>query len=251
VDAQTIGHDRGLRLMHTGFAPIYEAYIPGWLVLVNAQGHRFADETAPYGMMDYLVRQQGDRVFAICDRATLVAATESGVARYKQSIPGSSKRQSPHWTTDVIDQMVAEHRVHTADTLEELAARLGLPTAELAGTVARYNRGALAGDDDEFAKDAKFLEPVVAAPFYGVEIRPATVCFTAYGLRIDRNAQVLDRASNPIAGLYAAGECTGGVVGSQYVGSGNSYANITVFGRIAGAAAASASAARVAASLRP
>jgi len=49
---------------------------------------------------------------------------------------------------------------------------------------------------------------------------------------------VLDRGSDPIPGLFAAGECTGGVVGAQYVGSGNSYANITVFGRIAGAAAA-------------
>jgi fumarate reductase flavoprotein subunit len=41
-----------------------------------------------------------------------------------------------------------------------------------------------------------------------------------------------------IAGLFAAGECTGGVVGAQYVGSGNNYANCIVFGRIAGASAA-------------
>ena len=64
------------------------------------------------------------------------------------------------------------------------------------------------------------------------------MCFTAYGLRIDRDAQVLSLASRPIPGLFAAGECTGGVVGAQYVGSGNSYANITVFGRIAGEQAA-------------
>jgi len=75
-------------------------------------------------------------------------------------------------------------------------------------------------------------------PFYAVEMRPSTVCFTAFGLRIDREARVLDQASQPIAGLFAAGECTGGVVGAQYVGSGNSYANITVFGRIAGERAA-------------
>jgi succinate dehydrogenase/fumarate reductase flavoprotein subunit len=72
-----------------------------------------------------------------------------------------------------------------------------------------------------------------------VEMRPSTVCFTAFGLRIDRDARVLDLASRPIPGLFAAGECTGGVVGAQYVGSGNSYANITVFGRIAGEQAAS------------
>ncbi len=238
VEAQTIGHDRGLRLLHAGFAPIYEAYLPGWLILVNTDGRRFGDETAPYGIMDNLIRQQGDRAFAICDRATLEAATEAGIARYKQAIPGSSKRQSPHWTTDIVDQMVREGRVHTADTIEALADELGLPVREFAGTIARYNRGVDAHEDDEFAKDAKFLEPITTPPFYGVEIRPATVCFTAYGLRIDRDARVLDIGSDPIPGLFAAGECTGGVVGAQYVGSGNSYANITVFGRIAGAAAA-------------
>jgi flavocytochrome c len=238
VRAQTIGHDRGLRLMHTGFAKIYEAYIPGWLVLVNGEGHRFADETAPYGMMDFLVRSQGDSVFAICDRATLQAATEAGVARYKQSIPGSSKRQSPHWTLDIVDQMVREGRVHEATSIEELAAKLGLPTPALTGTIARYNRSVDAHDDDQFAKDPKFLEPVRVAPFYGVAVRPSTVCFTAFGLRIDRDTRVLNETSDPIPGLYAAGECTGGVVGAQYVGSGNSYANISVFGRIAGTEAA-------------
>jgi flavocytochrome c len=238
VDAQTTGHDRGLRLMHAGFAPIYEAYIPGWLVLVNRDGRRFCDETAPYGMMDFLVRQQGDRVFAICDRATLESATAVGVARYKQMIPGSSKRQSPHWTTDVVDQMVSDGRVHSADSLDALALQLGMSAKHLVGTIDRYNRGVACGDDDEFAKDPKFLEPVAVAPFYGVEMRPATVCFTAYGLRTDRDARVLDNASRPIDGLFAAGECTGGVVGAQYVGSGNSYANITVFGRIAGESAA-------------
>ena len=168
--------------------------------------------------MDHLIRQQGDRAFAICDRATLEAATEAGIARYKQAIPGSSKRQSPHWTTDIVDQMVREGRVHTAETVEALAEALGLPVREFAGTIARYNRGVAAHEDDEFAKDAKFLEPIATPPFYGVEIRPATVCFTAYGLRIDRDARVLDRGSDPIPGLFAAGECTGGVVGAQYVG---------------------------------
>ena len=81
--------------------------------------------------------------------------------------------------------------------------------------------------------------PVSTPPFYGAELRPATVCSTAYGLRITADAEVLDIADRPIPGLYAAGECTGNVVGAQYVGSGNNYANCTVVGRIAGTAAAS------------
>ena len=238
VQAQTTGHDRGLRLLHTGVDRILEAYLPGWLVLVGTDGRRFCDETAPYGMMDHLVRMHGDRAWAICDHATLEAATRSGVARYKQMIPGSSKRQSPHWTTDVMALMVAAGRARTAPTLADLAVAIGIDAAVLCGTIDRYNAGVDAHEDAEFDKALAFLEPVREAPFYAVEMRPSTVCFTAYGLRIDRDARVLDATSRPVPGLYAAGECTGGVVGAQYVGSGNSYANITVFGRIAGDAAA-------------
>jgi len=236
VDAQLIGHDRGLRLLHTGFAKIYEAYLPGWLVLVNQSGHRFCDETAPYGMMDFLVREQGDRVFALLDHAVLEAAAH-GSARYKQLIPGA-KNRSPHWNLDVIEQMVAEGRVVRGDTVEAVAEGLGLSPRAVSGAVRRYNAHVAAGCDADFAKSSTFLEPLSTPPFYGVEMRPSTVCFTAYGLRIDSDARVLDVAGEVVPGLFAAGECTGGVVGAQYVGSGNSYANCTVFGRIAGASAA-------------
>lgn len=240
VGAQLIGHDRGLRLLHANFARIYEAYLPGWLVLVNREGRRFADETAPYGMMDFLAREQGNRVFAIFDHAAIRATAAEGVARYKHTIPGSTKRQSPHWNADIVDQLVKERRVSSVATIAELAGALELPVTHLEGTVERYNRSVEVGEDLEFAKDSKFLEPIATPPFHGAELRPATVAFTAYGLRINRDAQVLDDDGRPIPGLYGAGECTGGVIGAQYVGSGNSYANCAVFGRVAGASAARA-----------
>ena len=238
VDAQLVGHDRGLRLLHANFDRIYEAYLPGWLVLVNADGRRFGDETAPYGIMNFLVREQGDRVFAIFDHAILATASAEGLARYKQTIPGSTKRQSPHWNADIVGQMVKEGRMHAAPTVAALAGALGLPASALEATVRSYNRSVDAGEDLEYGKAAKFLDPVATAPFYGAELRPATVCFTAYGLRIDRDARALGNDGNPITGLFAAGECTGGIVGAQYVGSGNSCANCVTFGRIAGRSAA-------------
>ncbi len=91
--------------------------------------------------------------------------------------------------------------------------------------------------DNEYLKDAKFLEPIATPPFYGAELRPATVASTACGLRIDPAANVVGTDGRPIVGLFAAGECTGGVVGAQYVGSGNNYANGAVFGRVAGTSA--------------
>jgi succinate dehydrogenase/fumarate reductase flavoprotein subunit len=127
-----------------------------------------------------------------------------------------------------------------ADSIAELAGLIGVPADRLAGTVRRYNDSVAGGEDLDFAKEERMLEPIATGPYYAAEVRPATVCFTAFGLRIDRNAQVLGGDGAPIAGLFAAGECTGGIVGAQYVGSGNSYANCLTVGRIAGLSAADA-----------
>ena len=57
------------------------------------------------------------------------------------------------------------------------------------------------------------------------------------GLNISTKTEVLDHDRKPIPGLYAAGEVTGGIHGTNRVG-GNAIADIFVFGRIAGANAA-------------
>lgn len=240
VGAPLAGHDRGLRLLHSGFARIYEAYLPGWLVLVGADGRRFLDETAPYGILDRLLRAHGDLAWAVLDHRTLVAATEAGTARYKQHVPGSTKKQSPHWNLDVVEAMVRSGTVVRADTIGELAEATGLPGRALAGTLDRYNAAVAAGEDTDHLKDPAFLEPVESPPFYAARMRPATVCFTACGPRIDRDARVIGPAGAPVPGLFAAGESAGGVIGPTYVGSGNSYASCVVFGRVAGAGAAAA-----------
>ena len=242
VDAQVTGFNRGLRLLHTDFDRMYEAYIPGWLVLVNREGRRFCNETAPYGIMDGLLAEQGDVAFAILDHRRLVEATELGVARYKQSIPGSTKKQSPHWNLDVFELMIREGKIHVAESIDELAGRIGVPAGHLRATVERVNQLVELHEDIDYLKDPKFLEPIADGPFYGVEVRPATCCFTACGLRIDRDANVLDSSGRAIPGLYAAGEVTGGVIGPRYVGSGNSYGNCVTMGRVAGQSAAATSA---------
>lgn len=59
------------------------------------------------------------------------------------------------------------------------------------------------------------------------------------GLKINPKAEVLDALDKPIPGLWAAGEVTGCTHGTNRLGS-NAYADIIVFGRIAGAEAANA-----------
>lgn len=57
------------------------------------------------------------------------------------------------------------------------------------------------------------------------------------GVKINTNTEVLDKENQPISGLYAAGEVTGGLHGDNRIG-GNSVAEIIIFGRQAGIQAA-------------
>jgi fumarate reductase flavoprotein subunit len=67
---------------------------------------------------------------------------------------------------------------------------------------------------------------------------PIAVNLTGAGLRIDDCARVIGADGAPIPGLFAAGECTGGLIGPLYMGSGNSLGLATGIGRIAGEEAA-------------
>jgi fumarate reductase flavoprotein subunit len=186
-----------------------------------------------------LAHRRHGPLFAVFDDRAKKASQPGEAPAYKQAIPGVDPKAMPsNWTEPVIDEMVAAGRVRRAPTLQDLARLLAVDPAGLAATIDRYNRDADAGRDREFEKDAKFLEDVSTPPFYGVELRLGVLCLTSKGLRIDADARVLDRSGTPIPGLYSAGECTGGVLGDVYVGSGNAYANCLVFGRVAGRTAA-------------
>jgi fumarate reductase flavoprotein subunit len=176
---------------------------------------------------------QGNVAFAIFDDVVLNPDKGPQVETYKQAIPGREGRGSPNWNPIMVEEQVGRGRIKRSETLEGLARELGLPVERFVATIKRYNNGCATGVDD-YDKDKKFLRPIAHPPYYGAEVRPATVCFTQTGLRIDRDAQVLNDFGEPIHGLYAAGEVTGGVIGDRYVGSGNSLSNGATFGRIAG-----------------
>jgi fumarate reductase flavoprotein subunit len=78
----------------------------------------------------------------------------------------------------------------------------------------------------------------MTAPFYGCALSLGILALTGEGLAVDGDAHVLDAAGGVVPGVYAAGECAGGVLGNAYVGSGNSIAACLVFGRTAGRQAA-------------
>jgi fumarate reductase flavoprotein subunit len=138
----------------------------------------------------------------------------------------------------MLDEQVERGSVLRADSLGGLADLMGVPHTQLEVTIEQYNEDCLDGVDRRFRKRSDVLRPVTVPPFYATELRLSHVAVTAVGLRIDSQARVLDHLGRPVAGLYAAGECTGGVIGDTYVGSGNSITSAFVYGRIAGRSSA-------------
>ena len=121
----------------------------------------------------------------------------------------------------------------------QLAAAAGIHAEGLKGTVARYNADCEAGEDTAFFKSPETgMRAIEEGPFYAVEVRPAIICWTGTGLRIDAEARVLRTDEHPIPGLFAAGELVGSLHGDRYIGGGGSFGPCIVFGKLAGENAA-------------
>jgi hypothetical protein len=235
IDAQ-IAKGRGSRSPLWSFGG---AYLPGWITVVNALGRRFFDETTAYGIGEVLfAAQPGATGYAIFDDAVKQEMTgqDDVIAHVKVVLPFVDQQYSA-FTSRGVDDLVSTGQIKKADTLEGLAAILGVPSDNLLGTVERYNGHVAGGSDDDYLKPAKSLRPIATGPFYGFDMHLPLFGLTAAGVRIDHNASVIHRTSRSIPGLFAAGECAGGVLGTIYVGSGNALASASTSGRIAGRSA--------------
>ena len=125
-----------------------------------------------------------------------------------------------------------------ADTLEEMAGRLGVPPAKLSQTVADFNSAVKEGKALEANPPKAALAYKLTGPkFYAFYPLVPGVTLSFGGIRVNGKAQVLEADGIPITGLYAAGECAGGLYYDDYIG-GASLANCLVMGRVAGHEAA-------------
>ena len=129
-----------------------------------------------------------------------------------------------------VETLVSIGRIYKADSLADLAKQLGMPADKLEAPVAEFNKMVEAKNDPKFGRKL-FDRPIVKPPFYATPRAPS-IHHTMGGLQISTNAQVLDKKGKPIPGLYAAGEVTGGIHGSNRLG-GNATADVLTFGRIA------------------
>ncbi|MDB5482451.1 MAG: fumarate reductase flavoprotein subunit [Caulobacteraceae bacterium] len=235
--ADITGANRGLLLATPGFRKELEVYLPSWLAYVNREGRRFVDETMEYNIMAGLIKEQtGGECFAIFDEAARAGAQPDAdtYALVKAGLATTS------WLPEALAEFARDKKLFTAPTLEGLARVAGIRWPALQTTVETYNGYCETRVDAAFGKLSADWKPIRTGPFYAARMRPAIVCFTSMGLRIDEEARVHDRDDQPIAGLFAAGESAGGVLGDRIFGGGSSMSNVLVYGRIAGRNAARA-----------
>ena len=193
-------------------------------IVVNRDGERFYDEGEDvwpkrYAIWGRLIAQQPDQIaYSICDAKS--------VSLFMPSVYPAVR----------------------AEFVPELAEKLGIDPIKLRVTISRFNHAVRPGTFDHTKLDGCHTEgltppktnwarPIDTPPFTGYPLRPG-ITFTYLGVRVNENAQVLLQDSRPITNLFAAGEImAGNILGQGYL-AGFGMTIGTVFGRIAGEAAA-------------
>ncbi len=210
---------------------------PG-LVFVTKDGNRFMNEALPYntyGEAMYGAYKAGEKcipAYAVFD------------SRYRDNYmfgPILNRQYQPDWA---IPSRLKKGFLKKADTLEELAKQLDINADGLVETAERMKKFAETGVDEDFHRgeddhdrtygDPKVtpnpcLGPLDKPPYYGVTIYPGELG-TKGGLATDCDARVLNQAGDPIAGLYAIGNCSASMMGSKYPGAGTTLGPALIFG---------------------
>ena len=174
-------------------------------MIVNRDGRRFGDESY-YGALIRGLRTYDSRRKQWANFPCWLVLDDT----FRQQYPLGPYPAGAEYPDEVL----------RFDTLEELAAGIGVDAAGLTQTAATYNEAARTGEDLEFARgslpfarkaygDPRYpnpnLGPVETAPFYALPLRVLGVGLSSMGLAIDSSARVLRRDGTPVAGLYATG----------------------------------------------
>jgi len=135
-----------------------------------------------------------------------------------------------------IEKYESEGFVISGNSVDELAEAMSLPAEDLNQTIEAWNSAVAEGKDELFGRNTAMDEDLSNGSFHAIEVAPG-VHHTMGGVRINTLTEVLNAQGNKVDGLYAAGELTGGIHGSNRIG-GNAVADIIIFGRQAGKQAA-------------
>lgn len=181
----------------------------------NQEGKRFVAEDGRRDVLAKAALEQTNQMFyVLCD------AKEAELRGVPQQ---------------ALDFMVQNKMIYSGNTIAELAENINVPAEALEKSVEEFNALVKAGKPDEYGRTL-WENTIEVGPFYAPAFSPA-VHHTMGGLEINVNAEVLNTEGQVIEGLYAAGEVTGGIHGTNRVG-GNAVPDALTFGKIAGANAA-------------
>lgn len=182
-------------------------------IILGSDGRRFVNELAKRDSLSQeITRRQGPFFLVINSR----------IARH---------------LTKYINDYISEGLMKKVSSGEELAKEIGVDPAVIEAEFLEYNKAAESGQSDKFGKAHFRNTPfLMKDSMLYARIEPV-IQYCAGGLMIDLSARVLGRHGAPIKGLYAAGEVTGGIHGSQPL-TGNDLLDCVVFGRVAAETAA-------------
>ena len=181
---------------------------------VNRDGLRFANESGTYDQMPYAAYNQPGRVYA----SIFDAGMPEDVQRFHTLGCSAATRKNPKGQLENFEKQVEKGNAFKADTLEELADKMGFAGEakdNFLATVARYNELYDKQEDEDFGKQAYRLSEIRKPPFYGFWMG-ACILTTEQGILVNEKAQALDEARQPIDGLFVTGDCTGGFFVDNY-----------------------------------
>lgn len=183
-------------------------------ILVNKQGNRFVEELDTRRKISMAIKEQQDSTaYQIWDEDSM----------QKSKVLQDHKIE--------YDNLIENKKMIKANSIEEIADFFDLDKENLKKTIEKFNKDSENGKDTLFNLRRLGFK-IEKAPFYCLKAVPA-VHHTMGGLKINKEAKVLNTKAQEIDGLFAAGEVTGGIHGNNRLGS-VSIADITVFGIIAG-----------------
>ena len=177
---------------------------------VDIFGNRFMNEEAKVNYMSALMRSYGPgeagHFCQVWDSDYINQVTEWGgkptaeedMQKYMPEVEMSER-------PGVVASLVA---LFKADTLDELATKLGVPAENLKASVERYNQVVDSGTDEDFGKNPKYLKKIEKAPFFGVH-KHVRASATFGGVICNGDLQVLDADRTPFENLYAIGNTSG------------------------------------------
>lgn len=168
---------------------------------VNADGERFINESLSFEYLtNSIMYQPGAHAYVLMSGDLLSAFTIM-----KGVIP---------WTAQDMYDNIKDVLIK-ADTIDELAGKIGVNKENLKKTVARYNDFCAKGNDEDFGKNPVTLLPMDKAPFYALE-ESGSCLVTVSGLKINEHSQVLDTKGEVVENLYALGNTSGSMFFGTY-----------------------------------